>query len=281
MALWHGVLLMVFRSAATSLAENLQRFAQRPERPQFVLNAVGVLLQVVSAPMDAIAYTVAPQSTLAPVSMVGLLFNLLAAQRAHGDSLARRDIAATALIIVGGCSLVHDAWRAQRGQQPLGALHGCVRELRGLATLACSILAGMLVALREVRGSSDALVNAVLGGILGSMTVVAGKVVRAAFTAPSAGFLSIVSTCLPTTVLVLVHLFVLNRGYGRHPLVFMSPVGGAAGLIANVAAGRFLYSEVPVAPLRFVSAVGLLCVGVLLFCLRGAGVSEASKRQDD
>mmetsp|Transcript_66918 Transcript_66918/g.199087 ORF Transcript_66918/g.199087 Transcript_66918/m.199087 type:complete len:281 (-) Transcript_66918:79-921(-) len=280
MALWHGVLLMVFRSAATSLAENLQRFAQRPERPQFVLNAVGVLLQVVSAPMDAIAYTVAPQSTLAPVSMVGLLFNLLAAQRAHGDSLARRDIAATALIIVGAVScMMHgapseDSSRSEPSTAAFASYVVC-------ATLACSILAGMLVALREVRGSSDALVNAVLGGILGSMTVVAGKVVRAAFTAPSAGFLSIVSTCLPTTVLVLVHLFVLNRGYGRHPLVFMSPVGGAAGLIANVAAGRFLYSEVPVAPLRFVSAVGLLCVGVLLFCLRGAGVSEASKRQDD
>eukprot|EP00411_Alexandrium_monilatum_P009247 CAMPEP_0175328300 /NCGR_PEP_ID=MMETSP0093-20121207/75480_1 /TAXON_ID=311494 /ORGANISM="Alexandrium monilatum, Strain CCMP3105" /LENGTH=248 /DNA_ID=CAMNT_0016625337 /DNA_START=52 /DNA_END=798 /DNA_ORIENTATION=- len=248
MALWHGVLLMVFRSAATSLAENLQRFAQRPERPQFVLNAVGVLLQVVSAPMDAIAYTVAPQSTLAPVSC------------------------AVSCMMHGAPS--EDSSRSEPSTAAFASYVVC-------ATLACSILAGMLVALREVRGSSDALVNAVLGGILGSMTVVAGKVVRAAFTAPSAGFLSIVSTCLPTTVLVLVHLFVLNRGYGRHPLVFMSPVGGAAGLIANVAAGRFLYSEVPVAPLRFVSAVGLLCVGVLLFCLRGAGVSEASKRQDD
>ena len=40
MALWHGLLLMILRAVTTSCAENLQRFAQRPENPRRLLGCI-------------------------------------------------------------------------------------------------------------------------------------------------------------------------------------------------------------------------------------------------
>ena len=107
MALWHGLLLMLLRACTTSCAENLQRFAQRPEAPRPYLNALGVTLGVLGAPLDAVAYTVAPQSVLAPVGMVGMLFSLLAAQRLHGDELTLKDLASACAVLVGAACCLH------------------------------------------------------------------------------------------------------------------------------------------------------------------------------
>mmetsp|Transcript_61052 Transcript_61052/g.145462 ORF Transcript_61052/g.145462 Transcript_61052/m.145462 type:complete len:281 (+) Transcript_61052:101-943(+) len=264
MALWHGVLLMVLRGGCSSVAENLQRYAQRGGKTVILLNMAGVLLQVVSAPMDAVAYSVAPQSMLAPVGMVGLLFNLVAAQRVHGDALSRRDIGATALVVAGTvtCLLTGAASDDGAAAPDTSTMTAYGMILAGI--IAC--LASILFALREVGGWPDALTNAVLGGLIGSTTVVASKVISAALSAPEANAISIVLSFVPIAIAAPTHLYVLNRGFGRHSLVFMSPVGGAAGLLANVATGFTLYGEVPEYPAQFGAGVALLCAGVLSFC---------------
>mmetsp|Transcript_35632 Transcript_35632/g.81678 ORF Transcript_35632/g.81678 Transcript_35632/m.81678 type:complete len:280 (-) Transcript_35632:17-856(-) len=265
MALWHGILLMVVRSGLSSVAENLQRYAQHGEKTMVLLNLAGILLQVASAPMEAIAFSVAPQSMLAPVSMVGLLFNLVAAQRVHGDSLSQRDVSATALVVAGTviCLLTGAASDDGFGVPDDSTMRAYCWVLGAI----CSFLASALFALQEAGGWPDALANAVLGGIVGSTTVVASKVISAAVSAPEATMLSMAVSFIPIIVIAPTHLFILNRGFGRHSLVFMSPVGGAAGLLSNVATGFCLYSEVPEKPALFAAGVLLLCAGVLSFCV--------------
>jgi len=243
--------------------------------------------------MDAVAYSVAPQSMLAPVGTVGLLINLLTAQRVHGDKPTARDVAATALVILGAATcMLHGApsddakehlefetaegFGSDDRRDPAFPDKGAFTNYAAVVALACTLLSATLCALRDVGGSVDALANAALGGLLGSTTVVASKHIAHALSDPLAGVISIATACVPIAAIAPVHLLVLNRGFGRHPLVFMSPVGGAAGLLANVATGCYLYSEVPENPALFAYGVALLCSGVLLLCSRGAGDSKAS-----
>lgn len=272
MALWHGVLLMVLRAAASTAAENLQRYAQRPQNPRRMLNLFGVLLQVASAPMDAIAYSVAPQSVLAPIGTVGMLFNLVAAQKVHGDALSRRDIAATTLVVVGAsmCTLSGSPSDGT-GSTPTAAKF----EVYVVFVAAfCAALASVLVALRRTCSPRDGFANALLGGVLGSTTVVASKVISSAFLAADATMLSRICALVPIVLLAPTHLYVMNRCCGRYPLVFVSPVCGTAGLLGNVATGAFLYSERPVAPYFFSFGVMLLCCGVLSLCAGRYDVRE-------
>lgn len=220
---------------------------------------------MISAPVDAVAYALAPQSVLAPVGMLGIVFNLVAAQRVHGDQSSRRDAVATVLIIGGAVvCMLHGA---DSGNSP-----GVTPSMSAfLAYTVCIIatgssLGGLLFALRRKGGAIDALANAVLAGILGSVTVVATKVISATLRASKATLVSMALACVPLVLIAPVHLFVQNRGLGRYPLVFMSPVGGSASLLANVATGCFLYSEVPTAPQRFCLGVLVLCFGVLQLC---------------
>lgn len=66
-----------------------------------------MILGILGAPLDAVAYTVAPQSVLAPVGMVGMLFSLLAAQRLHGDDLTLKDLASAVAVLFGAACCLH------------------------------------------------------------------------------------------------------------------------------------------------------------------------------
>lgn len=59
------------------------------------------------------------------------------------------------------------------------------------------------------------------------------------------------------------HLYVLNRGLGRHSAVLFVPLNVAAGLLANVTAGFLLYGEAPVFPVQFALGITVLLSGVL------------------
>merc|ERR1712232_1207772 len=104
----------------------------------------------------------------------------------------------------------------------------------GVVALACALLSAALVMLRDVGGTCDALAQALLAGLLGSTTVVATKILSAALIASDATSLSIVVSVVPLATLAPLHIYVMNRGFGRHPLVFLSPVMGASGLLSKV-----------------------------------------------
>mmetsp|Transcript_68938 Transcript_68938/g.175202 ORF Transcript_68938/g.175202 Transcript_68938/m.175202 type:complete len:179 (-) Transcript_68938:58-594(-) len=138
--------------------------------------------------------------------------------------------------------------------------------IKVLVSTICAIPACAVVKLRNVAGQADALAHAALGGILGSMTLVAGKTLISRLQAPDFTVLSVIPYCIVAALVCPLHLFVLNRGFGRHSLVFLSPAQGALGLLANVTTGFCLYSEVPVSTLGFCLGVALLLMGVVVLC---------------
>lgn len=268
MALWIGVLLMVFRAVAVSVAENMQRYAQRPEKANRLMNVLGVLLQVISAPVDAIAYSIAPQSMLAPVGMLGMLFNMMAAARVHGDPLSSGQVASTACVAAGTLICLASG---DRGDDTPGSIDLSAEQLMFYA----AVVGPLCVALRLVprldlkgtRFPSGALAAAALCGVLGSSTVVASKILGATVKS-GASLFYIVLSALPIAALAPFHLFIMNQSIGMYSLVFMSPASGSSGLVANVSTGFFLYGEVPQNPALFACGVALVAGGVASLCAR-------------
>ncbi|CAK9035019.1 unnamed protein product [Durusdinium trenchii] len=257
MALWHGLLLMILRAVTTSCAENLQRFAQRKENPKRWLNAFGVALGVLGAPLDAVAYTVAPQSLLAPVGMVGMLFSLLAAQHVHGDDLTLRDVLSALAVLFGaGCCIHSGSSETQTPSWEMYAVYAsCV-------LFVCTFL-GLSLFLRESTQAADVLASALLGGSLASSSVVCSKTLMATLTDAGAALSQMLQAALPLGLVAPAHLYVLNRSYGRHSLVIMSPSMGASALLCNVLTGYLLYGEVPLAAIEFSIGISLICLGIL------------------
>lgn len=232
-----GVLLIVFRSAAVSCAENMQKYAQRNECPNKVMNTLGVLLQVVTAPVDAIAYSIAPQSVLAPVGMLGLLFNLMAASRLHGEVLSSLQVLATMCIAAGTIICVMNGASASADNVELS-----VYQYSAYATVVAPLCVALLCVPRlnlKVQFPAAALASASACGLLGSSTVVASKIIGSQIQSPGRTVFSVIASAVPVAVLAPFHVFVMNRCFGLYSLLIMSPVSGSAGLIANVATGFF------------------------------------------
>eukprot|EP00929_Paragymnodinium_shiwhaense_P058989 TRINITY_DN29531_c0_g1_i1.p1 TRINITY_DN29531_c0_g1~~TRINITY_DN29531_c0_g1_i1.p1 ORF type:complete len:296 (-),score=33.51 TRINITY_DN29531_c0_g1_i1:34-921(-) len=263
MALWHGVFIMVVRAIVASTGKNMQRYGQRSDRPNPLLNASGILLKMLSAPLDIIAYGIAPQATLAPVSMsLGCLLDFAAALQLHGESVLRRDLYSNLLVFAGTSLCLRYGPREGGIDAPSQSAWFAYSLI--VFTL-CSVFGAAAVALRHRPGQLDAFVLSTLGGILGSVTVVASKVAMTALWDPNTDLLGMALALIPSCIAVPLHLYVLNRGFGRHSLVLISPVGGAVGLLSKVATGFTLYAEAPLSPFWFCNGVTTLCIGVLSF----------------
>ena len=61
--------------------------------------------------------------------------------------------------------------------------------------------------------------------------------------AESTQLLRLLRAAVPLAFVAPAHLYVLNRSYGRHSLVVMSPSLGAGALLSNVLTGYLLYGE--------------------------------------
>lgn len=238
---------------------------------------------MMGAPLDMAAYSVAPQSVLAPLGALGLILNLVVAPRLHGEALARHDVSATALVIlgtllclVGGASSTPAEGTASMkegpGVQALQIYATCV-------TVGVAALGALLVALRngpsnleksESALRADAVASASLAGLLGSSTVVASKVITFTLASSDVTIGRLLRSLAPITIAAPTHLYVLNSALGHHSLVFLAPVSGAAALLCNVITGFLLYGETPVAPVPFVAGLLLLISGALLLCTRQA-----------
>eukprot|EP00933_Yihiella_yeosuensis_P061961 TRINITY_DN64850_c0_g1_i1.p1 TRINITY_DN64850_c0_g1~~TRINITY_DN64850_c0_g1_i1.p1 ORF type:complete len:299 (+),score=23.89 TRINITY_DN64850_c0_g1_i1:107-1003(+) len=261
MALWQGILIMIVRAMECSTAKNLQRYAQRPGQHRPYLNLLGVVMKICAGPMDALAYSIAPQMTLAPFCMaLGLSFDFLAAERVHGDQVGTRH-ALGGLLVVAGTVICLSTGAVSSEEDRLPPTTAMLMTYALVVILVLSVPITVIRSFSAIGTPSDGVAHAVLGGTLGSSTLVAGKLLIAELRSPEATLLSICCCVAIVAIVVPAHLFVLNRAYGRVPLVFLSPCQGALGLLVNIATGYFLYSEAPVLPYAF-------CFGV--FCLIGA-----------
>lgn len=271
-----AVIVGLFCSAVSLLvgftAINIQRHAQRRKNPCQVLNLCGVLLNLVVGPIDMTAYSLAPQSLLAPFGMLGLVLNLVAGPKLHEETVSRSDTLATLLIVLGSVICLtygeHGAHDSEGSAIAGGAAPSDSAMFHYVSIVgAISVALGVLLArLRQAGGHADAVANAVLAGVLGSTTVVAGKGIGEAVA--SGSWFRIVGSLLPLLVLAPLHLYVLNRGMGRHSTVVFVPLNAAAGLLANIFSGFLLYGESPDSAVHFGAGAALMVGGVL--CMSAA-----------
>lgn len=237
------------------------------------MNVAGVILNLFVGPMDMVSFTFAPQSLLAPVGTLSLVLNLVAAPRIHGDVVTARDAAATALIVFGTALCVvsgADGGDSEVGKdpafgKPTSSVFMCYVVLVGAVGASLGLA---LVRLHACGGHADALANASLAGLLGSTTVVAGKNIGDAVSLDGS-VLRVVRAVIPLVALAPTHLYVLNRGMGRHSSVLFVPLNVAASLSANVLTGFFLYGEAPTWPLAFLGGAAVLLSGVLALAAAG------------
>eukprot|EP00419_Tripos_fusus_P000886 CAMPEP_0172671922 /NCGR_PEP_ID=MMETSP1074-20121228/11221_1 /TAXON_ID=2916 /ORGANISM="Ceratium fusus, Strain PA161109" /LENGTH=294 /DNA_ID=CAMNT_0013489035 /DNA_START=47 /DNA_END=931 /DNA_ORIENTATION=+ len=275
MTLLQGMCLEVVRQLAVTVAENLQRYAQRSDPPKRYLNIMGVLLGVCTAPLDMVAYSVAPQSMLAPFGMLQLLLNFAVAH-VHGDKFRRSDVLATLSVIVGSLICLH--YGAPSSNHPVSMPpKEALQVYAACVSIACACLAGLLVALNKVGGRADAFTNCMLGGLLGSTVLVSSKLLAASLISEERTVAAVALALIPLAILAPVHLAVINRAFGRHPLVFVSPTVGTCGLLVNVATGCFLYGETPVEPIPFAAGVIVLCFGVVSLRTLNSGGGDAEQ----
>eukprot|EP00419_Tripos_fusus_P063416 CAMPEP_0172929494 /NCGR_PEP_ID=MMETSP1075-20121228/218512_1 /TAXON_ID=2916 /ORGANISM="Ceratium fusus, Strain PA161109" /LENGTH=353 /DNA_ID=CAMNT_0013790789 /DNA_START=69 /DNA_END=1127 /DNA_ORIENTATION=+ len=165
--------------------------------------------------------------------MLSLLLNFAVAH-IHGDKFRRTDVLATLLVIAG--SLICLPYGAPSSKGPVG-----MPPMRSLGIYAaclftcCVVFGSILRCLNKVGGRPDAFMHCLLGGILGSSTLVASKLMFAALVSEDRTIVRVALSAVPLITLAPIHLKVINRGFGRHPLVFMSPGLGTCGMLSNVA----------------------------------------------
>lgn len=268
---------MFARAAESSLGKNLQRYANRQGRSLPMLNLLGVALKVLCGPMDTLAYSIGPQTTLAPLGMsLGLLFDFFTAPFVHGDAVPARNIVAAILVVAGTAVCLLNGATGEGGPGVSPSLE-MLAKYAALVTAVCALPLAVILSMRKRICQVDAIAHAALGGILGSMTLVAGKVLIATLRAPNSTLSAIAGYGLVVAAVVPAHLYVLNRSFGRYSLVLLSPASGALGLLANVTTGFVLYCEVPVSAPRFLAGIALLCAGVLVLCTKQQLAKTSSK----
>ncbi|CAL1169647.1 unnamed protein product [Cladocopium goreaui] len=97
--------------------------------------------------------------------------------------------------------------------------------------------------------------------------------------ASATDFSNLFQAAMPLALVAPAHLYVLNRSYGRHSLVIMSPSMGASSLLCNVLTGYLLYGEVPMAAIEFSVGIALICLGILsLMTLRSKSSTVLAQR---
>jgi hypothetical protein len=94
---------MLVQKLSHNRNEALPPHARRPvyKRPLFWMSLL--LMIIVPAPLDIIAFGLTPQSLLAPLSSVTLVLNTIFAPCLLGETLTALDVAATLLIVSGAC----------------------------------------------------------------------------------------------------------------------------------------------------------------------------------
>lgn len=91
-----GMFLALTSTAMSATGMNLQRLGQRKEKQATSLknkrrgrnlNHLGIFLATSCGLLDLISFGYAPQTLLAPLGALGLIFNLLLAPILHGEEL--------------------------------------------------------------------------------------------------------------------------------------------------------------------------------------------------
>jgi magnesium transporter len=243
-----GLFLSVLASFMNSTGLNLQRYAKTRERP--MINIVGIILSTVCGLVDMCSFHFAPQSLLAPIGAMTLVFNLLSAPLLHGESLQMIDYLSTFFVFSGTVTCLYFGSRHKQEYTPA--------EIYGLASqhvfqvymvfVVITVLSLMLyVRNSEVLGRG-ALRRVGVGypacaGILGGVTVLTVRTLGELMKSSSYNLVLVVFLVILVALVATTQVAILNRGLGRHSSLLIIPVFTGTFITSNIVGGGILYNE--------------------------------------
>jgi magnesium transporter len=243
-----GICLSVLASMMNSTGLNLQRYAKTKEKP--FLNFVGIFLSTVCGLVDMCSFHYAPQSLLAPIGAMTLVFNLMLAPVMHGEMLGKVDFMSTFFVFGGTVTCLY-----------FGSRHKETYSLEEISTLASRpifrayvvFIFVTVVSLAMYLRNSEILGRGALrrvgvgypvcAGILGGVTVLTVRTVGEIFKSPDYTYGLVGMLVMLLVMVAASQVFVLNRGLGRHSSLLIIPVFTGTFITSNIIGGGILYNE--------------------------------------
>lgn len=300
-----GFIISVIFSFLAALGINLQKYSlrvheqSRSGRPAFKQPywLMGFMLIAMGSLLDFVAFGLAPQTFLAPLAALSLVWNMMLAPRFHrAERVTRRNIVATGVITFGVTSTVIFSAHATPTYQ--------LDDLMFLADQPVTWMYAIAVVLSlsvmrwgahriEASGRTGSMLHIVcyggLGGTFGGQSVLLAKctveLVKSALFADGDAFQHVATYVLASSMAVtlLLQLHYLNAGLRRFDALLMVPTYQAFWIMASILGGMMFFEEYHEFTTKdwgmflFGTAVTIAGIGVLLTEQRAKGDSPSAK----
>ncbi|CAI5721489.1 unnamed protein product [Peronospora destructor] len=312
-----GFTIAVVFSFLASVGINLQKKALKQNelvakpKPAYRLPLwmLGFVLCVVGSVLDFVAFGLAPQSLLAPLAALTLVWNMVLAPCFNKEKLSKKDIVSTLIVFVGATIAVVFASHTspsynldmlmQLYRDPLTIVYFCVVFLAIVANFAAiKIVDGLCLMSRRHRiiqvgtpamWATIRLVGyAGLAGILGGQSVLFAKslaeLLKGVFHGDVSCFTHYQTYLIALALIVCMCLQIkyLNGGLVHYDALSMVPIYQAYWIISGVLGGVIYFQEIRTFSVLqvviFVLGIGISIFGVVLLSRRKHGSSAVSSK---
>ncbi|KAG3197652.1 hypothetical protein PC128_g6663 [Phytophthora cactorum] len=317
-AIWViGFTIAVVFSFLASVGINLQKKALKQNelmaepKPAYRLPLwmLGFVLCVVGSVLDFVAFGLAPQSLLAPLAALTLVWNMMLAPCFNKEKLGKKDIVSTLIIFVGATIAVVFASHTspsynldmlmQLYRDPLTIVYFCVVFLTVVAHFAAIKVVDTLCLMskrhRIIQVGTPAMWSTIrlvgyagLAGTLGGQSVLFAKstaeLLKGVFNGDASCFVHYQTylIALALVVCLILQIKYLNGGLVHYDALSMVPVYQAYWVISGVLGGVIYFQEIRtfsvLQAVMFVLGIGISIFGVVLLSRRKHAPSTASTK---
>ncbi|ETN00992.1 hypothetical protein PPTG_17308 [Phytophthora nicotianae INRA-310] len=317
-AIWViGFTIAVVFSFLASVGINLQKKALKQNelmaepKPAYRLPLwmLGFILCVVGSVLDFVAFGLAPQSLLAPLAALTLVWNMMLAPCFNKEKLSRKDIVSTLVIFVGATIAVVFASHTspsynldmlmQLYRDPLTIVYFCVVFLTIVAHYAAIKIVDMFCLMskrhRIIQVGTPAMWSTIrlvgyagLAGTLGGQSVLFAKstaeLLKGVFNGDASCFVHYQTylIALALAVCLVLQIKYLNGGLVHYDALSMVPVYQAYWVISGVLGGVIYFQEIRtfsvLQAVMFVLGIGISIFGVVLLSRRKHAPSTVSTK---
>lgn len=317
-AIWViGFAIAVVFSFLASVGINLQKKALKQNelmaepKPAYRLPLwmLGFILCVVGSVLDFVAFGLAPQSLLAPLAALTLVWNMMLAPCFNKEKLSRKDIVSTLIIFVGATIAVVFASHTspsynlemlmQLYRDPLTIVYFCVVFLTVVAHFAAIKVVDNLCLMskrhRIIQVGTPAMWSTIrlvgyagLAGTLGGQSVLFAKstaeLLKGVFNGDASCFVHYQTylIALALAVCLVLQIKYLNGGLVHYDALSMVPVYQAYWVISGVLGGVIYFQEIRtfsvLQAVMFVLGIGISIFGVVLLSRRKHAPSTVSTK---
>ena len=313
-----GFIIAVVFSFLASVGINLQKkalkqneLAAEPKAPyRLPLWMFGFMMCLVGSILDFVAFGLAPQSLLAPLAALTLVWNMILAPCFNNEKLSRNDLVSTLVIFVGATIAVVFAAHTspsynldrlmQLYRDPLTIAYFCVVFLVLVVHLAAIKIVDRLCLVskqdRIIQAGSPAMWATLrlvgyagLAGTLGGQSILFAKssaeLLKGVFDGDAGCFVRYQTYIIALALVLCLCLQIkyLNGGLVHYDALSMVPIYQAYWVISGVLGGVIYFQEIrtfsALQAVMFVLGIGISVFGVILLSRRKHAPSTTSSKR--